>query len=174
MVCYKNICSNYKKRLICGKIYAVYVGINIMETNENQIQQQEIPVGTKMALAAVDALIYSAKAKMIDIAELQQNSIAEVVATNLYKIIIDYQNKLSETQDVAMSVVSFNTNTTIIVESIGYIGYNLILFEGMDSSGKPLKLVQHVSQLNFLLMAVPKPDPEIPKRKIGFVCQSEE
>lgn len=148
-----------------------------METNEkNQINQQETPMGTKVALAAVDALIYSAKAKanMVDMAELQKNSIAEVVAANLYKIVTDYQNELSETQDVAMNIVSFNATTIIIVESIGYIGYNLILFSGKDSYGKPLKLVQHVSQLNFLLTTVPKPDPEAPKRKIGFVCQSEE
>ena len=80
-----------------------------METNEkNQINHQEMPMGTKVALAAVDALIYSAKAKanMVDMAELQKNSIAEVVAANLYKIVTDYQNELSETQDVAMNIVS--------------------------------------------------------------------
>lgn len=88
-------------------------------------------------------------------------------------MVIDYQSQLSETEDVAMSVVSFNSTTTLIVESIGYIGYNLIRFVGKDNSDKPLELVQHVSQLNFLLMVVPKPELEVPKRKIGFVGQVE-
>lgn len=142
--------------------------------NENKLE--EISTGAKITLATIDALINSAKAKasMVDIAELQKNSVAEVVAANLYKMVIDYQSKLSETEDVAMSVVSFNSTTTLIVESIGYIGYNLIRFVGKDNSGKPLELVQHVSQLNFLLTVVPKPEPEVPKRKIGFVCQVEE
>ena len=90
-----------------------------------------------------------------------------------YKV-IDYQNKLAETEDVAICVVSFDSKTTIVVDSIGYIGYNLIRFVGKDNSDKPLELVQHVSQLNFFLMPVQKPEPETPKRKIGFVGQFEE
>ncbi|WP_415825469.1 DUF6173 family protein [Enterocloster bolteae] len=35
--------------------------------------------------------------------------------------------------------------------SSGCIGYNLIRFGGKDNSGKPLELIQHVSQLDFLL-----------------------
>ena len=60
------------------------------------------------------------------------------------------------------------------VKEIGYIGYNLVCFHGEDTSGKPLELIQHVQQLNFLLMVVPKPEIEIPKRKIGFVGSVEE
>lgn len=143
---------------------------------ENENELQELSAGAKITLTAIDALINSTKAKasMIDIAELQKNSVTEVVAANLYKTIIDYQSTLSDTEDVAMSIVSFNSTTTLIVESIGYIGYNLIRFVGKDNFGKPLELVQHVSQLNFLLMVVPKPAPEVPKRQIGFVGQVEE
>lgn len=68
-----------------------------------------------------------------------------------------------------MSIVQFNQSTTILVESIGYIGYNLVRFVGKDNSGKPLELIQHISQLNFLLMVVPKPEKEPEKRKIGFL-----
>ena len=56
----------------------------------------------------------------------------------------------------------------IFVESIGYIGSNLVVFAGKDSSGKPLELIQHISQLSFLMMVAPKPSVEAPKRKIGF------
>lgn len=73
-----------------------------------------------------------------------------------------------------MSIVQFNQSITILVKEIGYIGYNLVCFHGEDTSGRPLELIQHVQQLNFLLMIVPKAEPEAPKRTIGFVGSVEE
>lgn len=105
---------------------------------------------------------------------MQLDSRAEQIAYYLYEEIRDYQNKLPDTEDVAMSIVQFNQSITILVKEIGYIGYNLVCFHGEDTSGKPLELIQHVQQLNFLLMVVPKLEPEAPKRKIGFVGQVEE
>ena len=64
--------------------------------------------------------------------------------------------------------------TSLLIKEIGYIGYNLVCFHGEDTSGKPLELIQHVQQLNFLLMVVPKPEIEAPNRQIGFVGQVEE
>ena len=110
----------------------------------------------------------------INASKMQVDSRSEQVAYYLYKEIRNYQNKLPDTEDVAMSVVQFNQSITILVKEIGYIGYNLVCFHGEDTSGKPLELIQHVQQLNFLLMVVPKPEPEVPKRKIGFVGSVEE
>ncbi|WP_416386924.1 DUF6173 family protein [Butyribacter intestini] len=50
----------------------------------------------------------------------------------------------------------------------------MVCFHGKDTSGKPLELIQHVQQLNFLLMVVSKPEIEATKRQIGFVGQVEE
>lgn len=110
----------------------------------------------------------------INASKMQFDSRAEQVAYYLYEEIRDYQNNLPDTGDVAMSIVQFNQSITILVKEIGYIGYNLVCFHGEDTSGKPLELIQHVQQLNFLLMVVPKPAPEVPKRQIGFVGQVEE
>ena len=110
----------------------------------------------------------------INASKMQFDSRAEQVAYYLYEEIRDYQNNLPDTEDVAMSIVQFNQSITIFVKEIGYIGYNLVCFHGEDTSGKPLELIQHVQQLNFLLMVVHKPKPEVPKRKIGFVGQVEE
>ena len=67
-----------------------------------------------------------------------------------------------------MAVVQFNQEELLLVDYIGYIGYNLIRFSGNGSEGSQRELVQHVSQLNFLLTVVPKKKTE-PKRKIGFL-----
>lgn len=109
----------------------------------------------------------------VDASKIQLGSTAECVAKLLYHQILDYQDNLPETNDVALKVVQFNQSTTIIVDDIGYIGYNLVCFYGKDNSGKPLELIQHIHQLNFLLTVCPKPVPYEPKRKIGFRSQEE-
>ena len=68
-----------------------------------------------------------------------------------------------------MALTNFNQSTLILVDSIGYIGYNLVPFQSKDSSGNPMTLIQHVQQLNFLLCVVPKTVPDASKRQIGFV-----
>lgn len=107
----------------------------------------------------------------VNASKIQLGSTAEQVALHLYNEIQRYQANLPDTEDVAMQLVQFNQSITIMVKGIGYSGYNLVCFHGEDKDGKPLELIQHVQQLNFLLMVVPKPEPEEPKRQIGFVGQ---
>lgn len=107
----------------------------------------------------------------INASKIQLGSTAEQVAIHLYNEIQRYQANLPDTEDVAMMLVQFNQSITIFVKGIGYSGYNLVCFHGEDTEGKPMELIQHVQQLNFLLMVVPKPEPEKPKRTIGFVGQ---
>ena len=133
----------------------------------------ELPI--QITLTALNAIQKSniSKQKMINVATIQEGSTAQIVAENLHQEILNYQSNLSDEEDVAISIVQFNQSTTILVDSIGYIGYNLVRFGGMDNSGKPLELIQHISQLNFLLTVVQKPEPEVPKRQIGFVSQDD-
>lgn len=105
----------------------------------------------------------------INASQIQIGSTAENVAKYLYHEILKYQNNLPDQEDVVMILVQFNQATPIYVTSIGYIGYNMVCFHGEDMNGKPMELIQHVQQLNFLLQVVPKPVPECPKRPIGFV-----
>lgn len=109
--------------------------------------------------------------KLINAAKIQEESTAEHVAMNLCREIIKYQESLPDTEDVAMMLVQFGQSVTILVKGIGYSGRNLVCFHGEDIDGKPLELIQHISQLNFLLRVFPKAHPEAPKRKIGFVGQ---
>lgn len=139
------------------------------------MSKQESLVIETLATHALEGASYVAqksmsdKQKLVNAAIIQEQSTAEIIAEHLYQEITDYQASLPNTEDVAMSIVQFNQSTTILVESIGYIGYNLVRFVGKDNSGKPLELIQHISQLNFLLMVVPKPEKEPEKRKIGFL-----
>ena len=104
----------------------------------------------------------------INASKIQLGSTAEIIARQIHQEILDFQANLPDTEDVAMALVQFGSSTIILVEDIDYIGYTTICFHGKGSNGKPLELLQHISQLNFLLTTVPKPQPELPKRQIGF------
>ena len=118
-------------------------------------------------LSALDR-VYKDKQKMVRAAEIAMSNSAEAISQRLFEAIRAYQYSLPDKEDVALQVVTFGSNTTILVERIGYIGSNLVVFGGKDSSGKLLELIQHISQLSFLMMVAPKPAVEEPKRQIGF------
>lgn len=106
-------------------------------------------------------------------ADIQNGNTAPIIARKLYDEIISYQKSLPEEDDVVLAIAHFGTTTNILVSNIGYIGYNLIVFHGEDSFGKPQELIQHINQLDFLLTCQVKVVPEIPKRQIGFQAESE-
>lgn len=54
------------------------------------------------------------------------------------------------------------------IEGIGYFDPDIVTFYGRDDAGSRNQLIQHVSQLNVMLRALPKaPEVEEPRR-IGF------
>lgn len=116
---------------------------------------------------------YQDKQKMAEAAKIQADGNAEQIAYYLLAEAREFQANLPDAEDVAMALVNFGQFTTLLVESIGNIGYNLVRFSGKDSNGKPMELIQHVSQIDFYLTVVPKETPETPKRKIGFYPDSE-
>jgi hypothetical protein len=69
---------------------------------------------------------------------------------------------------VALKLVSFGETVTIIVDDIGYWNPSLICFYGVSVKGERVQLIQHVSQISFLLIAVKSSKPIQPKERIGF------
>lgn len=106
-------------------------------------------------------------------ADIQNENTAPVIAQKLYEALCSYQESLADEDDMVLAVAHFGETVNIIVNKVGYIGYNLIVFYGEDSYGKPQKLIQHINQLDFLLSAQPKEIPEAPRRQIGFQTESE-
>lgn len=80
--------------------------------------------------------------------------------------VLEFQQSLDQEHDVALLLTNFGSSILMEVTHIGYEESVLIVFKGYVN-GRQSTLIQHVSQLNFLLTSVSK-DPETPKRKIGF------
>ena len=97
---------------------------------------------------------------------------ADTQFSHLKKLVEDFESSLDNEHEVELWLTSFGQSVMMQVIEIDYRMPVLMVFTGYVN-GKISTLVQHVNQLNFLLTSVPK-DPERPKRKIGFSCNSEE
>jgi hypothetical protein len=102
--------------------------------------------------------------------EMAKENVASKFCEKLFKVIEEFEKKLDDKSEIGMKLVSFGQTIIIHVQGIGYYDPSLIRFIGLSSEGAdPVELVQHISQISFLLAAVPKLEPEKPRRTIGFM-----
>lgn len=80
----------------------------------------------------------------------------------------EYESSLDSEHEVGARLVNFGQSIVFHLESIGYWNPSLISFSGTSETGEPVQLIQHVSQISVLLMKLPKKDPNLPKKVIGF------
>ncbi len=90
----------------------------------------------------------------------------------LQKYIAKFEQSLDSEHEVGVMLTNFGQSITMQVVEIGYENSVLMIFKGFVN-GSLCTLIQHVSQLNFLLVATKK-EPDRPKRTIGFVAPSED
>lgn len=88
------------------------------------------------------------------------------------RYIEEFEDSLDPEHEVGLLLTNFGQKTLMQVTSIGYEKSVLMIFRGFVED-REATLIQHVSQLNFLLTSVPK-DPKKPKRKIGFAVDPED
>lgn len=75
--------------------------------------------------------------------------------------------------DVCLALTTFGSNTMMQVTNIGYQNPDILYFYGYVNGNKA-QIIQHMSQLNFLLMTAKRADPAQPPRRIGFTMGEEE
>jgi hypothetical protein len=79
----------------------------------------------------------------------------------------NFESQLDNDQEVAMGFTGSDAGV-IRIEGMGYFDPDILTFYGTDEAGTKTQLVQHVSQLNVMLSAMPvQPDQQEPNR-IGF------
>ena len=107
-----------------------------------------------------------------DMAEIAKANLASEVYETLMTYITAFESRLGDEHEVGLRLVSFGQSITFHVTRLTYYNPSLISFAG-DLDGSPVELVQNVTQLSFLLMAMRKPDPAQPKRRVGFAAPAE-
>jgi hypothetical protein len=93
---------------------------------------------------------------------------AEGFVRRIHARMVEFAKGLDSTQEVGVAMVSFGQSVALHVSALGYMEPGLIVFKGETGDGNPVQLIQHLHQINFLLMTVPAKDPDAPKRQIGF------
>ena len=91
---------------------------------------------------------------------------AEWMHERIVRSIDDFEKKLDQDHEIGARLVNFGSNTTFHIEDVGYWGPDIIIFYGKAQDGNSVELLQHISQLSVLLVALKKVHEE--PRRIGF------
>ena len=103
---------------------------------------------------------------------VEKKSAARWAYERLILYIQNFENQLDGDHEVAMGFVGGDAGV-LRIEGMGYFDPDIITFYGREGSGGKTQLVQHVSQLNVMLRALPKPKQDQPANRIGFKLASD-
>ena len=79
----------------------------------------------------------------------------------------NFEESLDNEHEVAMGFTGADAGI-LRIEGMGYFDPDIITFYGSDPTGAKTQLVQHVSQLNVMLRALPKSVEKDEPTRIGF------
>lgn len=98
--------------------------------------------------------------------DLRPPNMAAYAVKAIYKEIADFEASLDDEQELGMPIVGGPMGLCVHVREIYRYGTDKLVFAGIDSDHRPVRLIQHLSQLNLLMLAAPKLGEEAVR--IGF------
>lgn len=98
---------------------------------------------------------------------LEQKTPAEWAYERIVLYIQNFEKELDAEHEVGMGFTGGDVGT-LKIQGMGYFAPDLITFYGTDPNGAKTQLVQHVSQLNVMLIASQKEDEQAEPNRIGF------
>ncbi len=98
---------------------------------------------------------------------LDQKSPAEWAYERIVLYIKDFEEKLDSDHEVGMGFTGGDVGI-LKIQGMGYFAPDILTFYGEDPGGSKVQLVQHISQLNVMLMAATKQDEQAAPNRIGF------
>lgn len=98
---------------------------------------------------------------------IEDKSAAEWAYERLVLYIQNFEKTLNPEEEAAMGFAGSDAGN-IRIMGLGFYAPDMISFYGMDPTGHRTQLIQHVSQLNVALRAIPKQQKDAPAQRIGF------
>jgi hypothetical protein len=83
-------------------------------------------------------------------------NMAEYAVQAIYEEIADFEDSLDTDHEVGMPIVGGPAGLCVHVREVYRFGTDKLVFVGIDSDQNPVRLIQHLTQLNLLLLAAPK------------------
>jgi len=96
---------------------------------------------------------------------------ANVLARQIYNQIISFDQSINTDEEIGIKLVQYGEVIKFAISGIGHQDPYLIYFHGFLDDGSPIQLIQHVNQVSFVLIKMKRPEPEKPKRQIGFCSE---
>jgi hypothetical protein len=96
---------------------------------------------------------------------------AEATFNRIVAYIREFEGNMDAEHEVGARMVSFGDTVQFHIVDMGYWNPDIVTFDGLDDAGRRMKLIQNVSQLNVLLIAMPKRVEHDEPRRIGFVLE---
>jgi len=126
-----------------------------------------LPKSVVDAQKMMDA-IYSNQEEIARQGHLQRNPVIEVCEA-LKRYVEEFEEMLDHEHEIAVRLAHFGGEVTFHAEQIGFSKPHVITFYGRTADGEKVQLIQHVSQLSFLLKAAKKLAPK--PNRIGFIWE---
>ena len=108
-----------------------------------------------------------ARKKVMGEAAYYQMAQAEAAVASAIELIRLFEQSIEPEEEVRLAVVSGPGGAMIFPQSIVAVGPDKILFAGVDGEGRRVVMLQHVTQLNIMLVAA-KVEGEPRRATIGF------
>ncbi len=96
-----------------------------------------------------------------------EKSPAQWAYERLVLYIQNFEQQLDEKEEIALGLTGGDVGV-MQIEGLGYFAPDIVTFYGLNEDGARTQLIQHVSQLNVMLVASPKLEAEEKARRIGF------
>lgn len=97
----------------------------------------------------------------------EDKSPAEWAYQRIILYIQNFEKQLDNEHEVAMGFTGADAGV-LRIEGIGYFDPDIVTFYGTDATGTKTQLIQHVTQLNVILRALPRHKGEDEPYRIGF------
>ena len=91
---------------------------------------------------------------------------ADWMFERIVKSLQAFEASLGDSQEVGLRFAAL-PGDVLRIENVGYWNPDMIKFYGLTGEGQRYELIQHVSQLNLLMVALDKVNRE--PRRIGFI-----
>jgi hypothetical protein len=88
---------------------------------------------------------------------------AENLSDQLIAEMAEYDSQLDPSKEVALRLAGMSTDEALRVRDVSFVEPHAVVIHGEDADGQPARLVQNLAQLNFLLVALNRTNPEKPK-----------
>lgn len=100
--------------------------------------------------------LLSTELRAPSISNLRPPNMGQYAVSAIYEEIADFEKTLDEHHEVGMPIVGGPAGLCVHVRKIYRFGADKLVFVGIDSDQNPVRLIQHLSQLNFLMLSAPK------------------